>query len=281
MSIDLKSYLQNILTEQELHHLVRSYDVVGDIAIIIIPEILSHREGVIGRAILDNNKRIKVVARRDGNYSGEFRTIPLKIIAGENRKETVHREYGVQLLLHPEEVYFSVRSGTERYRIARLVCPGEDVLVLFAGVAPYPLVISKNSQARAITAIEKNPRAVYYARKNLRLNRSIHNVEFLEGDVLEVIPTLSKRFDRLLMVLPHGGDAYLDAALAVLKPGGWLHFYSMQVKGEFHVARETVQACCNRVGLAFSYSQTVKCGHCGPRQYRICTEGRVVSRESR
>lgn len=281
MSLDLKSYLQNILTEEELHHLVRSYDVVGDMAIIIIPELLAHREGLIGQAILDNNKRIKVVARRDGNYSGEFRTIPLRIIAGENRKETVHREYGVQLLLNPEKVYFSVRSGAERYRIARLVCPGEDVLVLFAGVGPYPLVISKNSQAATITAVEKNPQAVYYGRESLRLNRSINNVEFIAGDVLEIVPTITQKYDRLLMVLPHGGDAYLDAALPVLKTDGWLHFYSMQVRDEFQRATETVQACCRRLGLVFSYSQTVKCGHCGPRQYRICTEGRVAIGESR
>lgn len=281
MSLDLKAYLHTILPEEELQHLVRSYDVVGDMAIIIIPDLLTHREELIGRAILANNKRIKVVARRDGNYSGEFRTIPLRIIAGENRKETVHREYGVQLLLNPQEVYFSVRSGAERYRVAQLVRPGEDVLVLFAGAGPFPLVISKNSRAAAITGIEKNPRAVYYGRKSLDMNRSIKNVELLEGDVLQVLPTVRKKFDRLLMVLPHGGDAYLDAALPVLKPGGWLHFYSMQPKDEFHLATETVQSYCERLGLRFSHSQTVKCGHCGPRMYRICTEGCVGTGESR
>ena len=88
----LKGALQDLFSEHELNLLVRGFDVVGDMAITIIPPELEHREAAIGEAILSANKNIRVVAKRDGVYSGEYRTIPLTIIAGENRKETLHKE---------------------------------------------------------------------------------------------------------------------------------------------------------------------------------------------
>lgn len=85
---------------------VQSYDIVGDIAIIVIPDALLGKKRLIAGAILDLHRRIKVVARRAGIHDGEFRTLPLEIIGGEDRKETLHRENGVRLLVDPEAVYF-------------------------------------------------------------------------------------------------------------------------------------------------------------------------------
>ena len=152
----LKVALKGELSQEELDLLVSSYDMVGDIAIIIIPPELEHRESLIGQTILKFHKNIKVVAKRDGNYEGEYRTIPLKIIAGENRKETEYREHGLRFHLNPEEVYFSVRLNNERKRLASLVKPGESILVMFSGIGVFPLVIAKHSDAREIVGIEKN-----------------------------------------------------------------------------------------------------------------------------
>lgn len=152
---NLKETLRGHLSDEELELLVRSYDVVGDLAIIIIAEGLEHREKLIGEAILAINKNVKVVLKRAGMYQGEFRLIPLEVIAGENRKETQCKENGVRLSLNPEIAYYSVRSSSERQRIAELVQAGEQVLVMFSGVAPFPLVIAKNSRAAAIVGVEK------------------------------------------------------------------------------------------------------------------------------
>ncbi len=154
----LKKRLEDSLSARELERLVGAYDVVGDIAIVIIPEELEAKEHLIAEAILTSNRKINVVAKRAGNYGGEFRTMPLQILAGENRKETEVKEFGIRLLVNPETVYYSVRSGNERKRIASLVAPGESVLVLFSGIAPFPLIISRYSKAKSIVGIEKNPR---------------------------------------------------------------------------------------------------------------------------
>ncbi len=272
MSVNLKAYMQDVLTPEELGFLVKSYDVIGDIAVIIIPAELEAKEALIGQAILDNTKNIKVVAKRDGIYGGEFRTIPLTVIAGENRKVTEHKEYGVRLVVNPEDVYFSVRSGTERKRIASLVEPGEVVLVMFSGIGPYPLVISKNSQAKKIVGIEKNPQAHLYALKNLACNKRLKNITLYNGDVTEVLPSLNCLFDRVIMPLPKGGEVFLPQALNILRPSGKLHFYEMQHEACFDESIAKVEAVCRNQGRNLISAEVVKAGHCAPRTYRLCID---------
>ena len=62
--MNVKQALKNKLSSAELDLLVRAYDVVGDIAVIIIPPELSHRERVIGSTLLGLHKNIKVVAKK-------------------------------------------------------------------------------------------------------------------------------------------------------------------------------------------------------------------------
>lgn len=275
MAMDLKSLLRDVLSQQELDLLVRSYDMVGDIAIIIIPEELTHYETVIAETILESNKRLKVVAKRDGNYQGEFRTIDLKIIGGENRLETIHKEFGVRFLVNPQKVYFSVRSGTERKRISTLVQPEEEVLVLFSGIAPYPLVIAANSNPSRVVGIEKNPLAHHYGLKNLALNKRCKNIQLIEGDAASCLPQLGKNFDRIIMPLPRGGEQFLPLVLTHLKPGGWLHYYEMQQLDQLSNSLEKVHNYCNTSGRTVLNSDVVKCGHCAPKIHRVCVDSQI------
>ncbi len=275
MSVDLKTYLQGQLTKEELALLVRSYDMVGDIAVIIVPDELSSKERLIGQAILDNNKRIKTILKRAGNYDGVFRKIPLELIAGEDRRETIHKEYGVRLLVNPERAYYSPRSGTERFRVASLVEPGEQVLVLFSGIGPFPLVIANNSDAKSVVGIEKNPDGHDLAIKSLKLNKRIKNVTFMEGDAAELLPTLDRNFNRIIMPLPHGAHEYLAGALDRLLPGGWLHFYTMRAKEQFRDGLDELALLCGEYGYKLTDGRAVKCGHCSPAYHRVCLEGRI------
>lgn len=276
MATKLKQLLSGILTGSELDLLVGSYDVVGDIAIIIIPEELCHKERDIGRAILENNPSIEVVLKRDGNYKGEFRTIPLKTIGGQNRKETLVSEFGVRLLVDVENTYFSVRSGSERRRIASLVAPRESVLVMFSGIAPFPLLISKYSEAKEIVGIEKNPIAHQYALKNLKLNKRLTNVQLFSGDVRDVAAKLESGFDRIIMPLPTRGSSFLPDALGLFAAeGGFLHYYEMAREGAFEVAVDRVREAVETAGRELYQARVARCGHCGPRTYRVCVDAEI------
>jgi tRNA (guanine37-N1)-methyltransferase len=272
----LKDSLKGILQEDELNFLVRAYDVVGDIAIIIIPPELEKKERIIGDTILKIHPNLKVVAKRHGNYGGEFRTIPLKIIAGENRKETEYKEYGVRFFLNPEKVYFSVRSSNERKRLASCVKPGEDVLIMFSGIGVFPLIIAKNSTGREIVGIEKNKVAHTYAMKSLQSNKKIKNVTLVEGDVIDILPNINREFDRIAMPLPKTGEMYLELALSYLKKGGWLHFYDFQKEDTFNNSIEKIRIVCKKMSRTLLQSKTVINGHCSPKTYRICIDAKIA-----
>lgn len=274
-SMRLQKRLEDRLSERELASLVGAYDVVGDIAIIIVPEELESKEHLIAEAILDSNRRIGVVTKRAGNYGGEFRTIPLKILAGENRKETEVKEFGVRLLVNPETVYYSVRSGNERRRIASLVEEGESVLVLFSGIAPFPLIISKYSKAKSIVGIEKNPQAHAYGVQNLSRNKNQKNIHLYLGDVREVLPTLAVAYDRVVMPLPTRGEEFLSCALHVLKPNGFLHFYDMQRTELFPQSVGKIVRACSALNRRVLSSTITRCGHCAPGSYRICIDTKI------
>lgn len=269
----LKTALANTLSTEQLAMLVRGFDVVGDIAITIIPPELVDIENDIGEAILKSNRRIRVVAKRAGHYGGEFRTLPLQIIAGENRKETQLKEHGVRLLLNVESVYYSVRMAGERRRVADCVQPGEKVAVLCSGIGPFPLVMARHSQAAGIIGIEKNPIAHSYALKSLAANRKIQNVRLLHGEASTLLPQLGTAFDRVLVVLPKSGEHLLDCALAALQSSGWLHFYTMEhVKSQ---GVEKVRRGCQRSGRRMVQFSTTVCGHCAPKTNRLCINARI------
>lgn len=222
----LRELLSRLLTEKELENLVTSYDLIGDIAIIEIPEELEKHEKKIAGAILETNRRLKVVAKKLGRVESEFRVRPLKVIAGEKRTETLYTEHGCRMKIDVSKVYFSVRLSNERKRIAELVKPKENILALFAGVGPFPLVISKYHPDTDIVAIELNPEGVKYMKENIRLNKA-KNIIAVEGDARKVVLGKYKNFaDRILMPLPRSADKFLDVAVAGAKDGCIVHIYN-------------------------------------------------------
>src|SRR3989338_5330260 len=216
MKKTLKAALKGKLSGEEVSLLGRSYDVIGGIAIVEIPDELSEKEELIGKTILEMHRNVKTVAKKVGVHKGVYRAQKLKIIAGEKSKEALYRENNVMLKLDVEKVYFSPRLATERKRIAQLVKRGERVLIMFSGCGPYPFVISKNSKAKEVYGVELNPVAHRYAIQNLKLNKT-ENVKLVRGNVRKIVPELKKKFDRIAMPLPKKGENYLDTALSASK----------------------------------------------------------------
>ncbi|MBT8333679.1 MAG: class I SAM-dependent methyltransferase family protein [Desulfobacterales bacterium] len=274
--MNLKQALNNKLPSAELDLLVRAYDVVGDIAVIIIPPELFHRKTLIGQTLLDLHKNVKVVAKRSGVYEGQHRTIDLTILAGENRTETIHKEFGVKLLLDLRTIYFSARIGTERKRIADLVAADEKVLVMFSGAAPFPLVIGRHSHPQAITGIEISKIAHAYGKKNLRMNTSNCPIKLINGDVRDVVTKLNETFDRIIMPLPHTAQDFLHLALALLRDKGWLHYYDIKPKDHFQISFKTIQDACNKANRCAVNPQLFFCGHISPKLFRICIDVQIV-----
>src|SRR5207249_8925533 len=119
-----------------------SFDVVGDIAIIKIPEELREHRRAIGEAIRRWNPRIGVVLE-DRGVKGEHRIREIDVIAGERRTTTTHTEHGLRYRVDLSQAYFSPRLASERKRIADLIEACGTVADSFAGVGPYSILIAK------------------------------------------------------------------------------------------------------------------------------------------
>ncbi|MBI2650384.1 class I SAM-dependent methyltransferase family protein [Candidatus Woesearchaeota archaeon] len=273
MKKNLKYFIKGKLTKKELNLVPSSFDVVGDILIFSdFPRKLSKKEKMIGQTILKNYPHIKTILKKTKKYSGKFRTAKLKVIAGEKRKETMCRENNVLIKLDVEKVYFSPRMSGERKRIAGLIRPNELVLVMFSGSGAYPLVIAKNSKCREVYGIEINPVAHKYALENSKKNKLENKIGLFLGDVKRVMPKLNKKFDRILMPLPKGGEGFLDLALKHLKKKGVVHFYDFLHEDEFYKAWEKVKKSCEKSKRKFKILKTIKCGQYSPRFYRVCID---------
>ena len=271
----LKEALKGKLTKKEKENLVASFDIIGDIAIIEIPQELKKKEKLIAKTLMKQHKNIKVVVKKSGGHKGAFRLQKYKILTGEKRKETEYKESGVRMKFHIEKTYFSPRFGTERLRIAKQVKKGEDVLIMFSGVAPFCLVIAKNAAPKSVYGIEINPEAHKYALKNIIMNKFKEQIKLYNGDVRLVAPTLNKKFDRIAMPLPKGGEDFLDVALGAVKKTGIIHFYDFLHIDEFNKAKEKVKQACKLAKKKCKILRLVKCGQQSPRVYRICVDFKV------
>ncbi|NLX19169.1 MAG: hypothetical protein GXY53_07825 [Desulfobulbus sp.] len=274
--IPFRSVLKRYFPGIDSSRLPGGFDRVGDVAVVKIPHQLLPHEHKIGSVLLDLYPAIRVVAGRNSQYRGEYRLPTLRVIAGENRLTTVHRENSVLIHLDLAQVYFSTRLAHERNRIAALVRPGERIAVLGSGAGPFPLIIGAHSSAAEIIGIEKNPVAHDYALQNRLINRSACRVRFLQGDAAAVLPALPPGFDRILITLPYGGDTLLAAAAQALRPGGTLHFYTMQPKEELGAVRADIETVFFNQGHRLHSVDSTVCGHCSPKIYRMCLDAVMI-----
>lgn len=277
MKKNLKYFLKNKLSNKYLEYVPSSFDIVGDIMIFSeFPEQLRKYEKLIGKTILDNYHNVKVVLKKTKKYSGKYRTPGLKVIAGEKRKETICKENDVFLKLDVEKVYFSSRMGNERNRIVNMVKPKETVLIMFSGCAPYPLVIAKNTKSKEIYGIEINPVAHKYALENIKKNKLEKRVKLFLGDVEKVLPKINKKFNRIAMPLPKGGENYLNLALKHIKSKGIIHFYDFLHEDEFYKAEDKIKKACNKAKKRYKIIRTVRCGQYSPGFYRVCADFKAI-----
>lgn len=274
----LREALKDVLDKGELEMLPGGFDIVGDIAILEIPEELRAKETEIAQAVLGMHRNVRTVVAKATPFEGELRTRTVRHLAGERKTATLHKESNAVIEVDIEKMYFSPRLSHERLRIASLVKEGERVLVMFSGCGPYPLVIAKNSKAKEVVGVELNEAAHEFAVRNITRNKLQERVRCLQGDACLVVPTLKqKKFDRVVMPHPEGGEDFLDIALAAVKKGGAVHFYDFLPESEIpRAALDKVAAACKNAKGKVKPKPTILghtvCGQIGVRTYRVCVD---------
>ena len=192
----IKDFLNAEIPEEKLGLINRSFEIVGNIAIVEICEELEEFEKLIGNAIMKVNTSIKTVLKKSGIHKGKFRTQDLIYIAGEDTKETIYQENGIKLKINPETVYFSARLSVERQELMEKLEEKKRVLVMFSGIGPYTFVaLKKQPNLARISSIELNPEGFKYAQENLILNKNLikksklykNTIKFLKTNKLPII----------------------------------------------------------------------------------------------
>lgn len=223
--MDLKKALKGKLSKSQLAILNKSFDSVGQVAIIEIPEELKGKKKLIAETLLKQNKQFKTVAEKESAHSGKYRIEKVKVIAGEKNLIAEYKESGCSFRVSLGKVYFSPRFGSERLRIARQVKAGENIGVFFAGCGPYCIVIMKHSKAAGCIGFEWNPVAVKDFEENIRKNKMQAQVQAVKGDVKRTAVKFTRQFDRIIMPSPSNAIEYFKTALQCSKKNAIIHYY--------------------------------------------------------
>ncbi len=240
-----------------------SYEIIGEIAIID-----QKKNMQIAEEILKRHKKVRSVYAKT-KRSGRYRVSELLHLAGEDKSETEYKENGFIYVLDVKKVYFSPRLSHERLRICEKIKEGETVLVLFAGVGPFAIPISKKTKT---IANELNPIAVEYMRINAEKNRCK-----LEIHCEDARKTLRKiKADVVIMPLPHEAHSYLEEVAKALNPNGRVYLYTIIDKNK---DKEEISEKVD--SSKWEITEIRKVNNYSPSKIQICLELRLKNNQKR
>ena len=304
----LKDYLLETLPSEIVNQVNRSFEIVGDIAIIELKEELQKYDKQIGDALLKTNPNIKTILKKSGIHTGEFRTQKMDYVCGENRKETLYLENGIKLKLNVEEVYFSSKLGTERMELSKKIKENSNILVMFSGCGPYTFnILKRQPNINKIDSIEINPIGHKYALENLELNKNLlkksnefksiiedlkekkqlikekeiiknlnkEKINFYCGDVRKIIDNELKdqKYDEIFMPLPKDAQLFLDSAFKAANKNCLIHMYNFLHENEFpNLSEDAIKKAAKAANREVEIIETRKVGQYSPRKYRTCSE---------
>ncbi|NJE26952.1 class I SAM-dependent methyltransferase family protein [Thermococcus sp. MV5] len=263
------SYREVVKVPQELLPLLpSSFDIIGEIAILELPDELTPYGKNIGKAILQVHKHITAVFAKGSKVLGKYRVRELIHLAGEQKTETIHRENGIRLKLDVGKVYFSPRLATERMRIFKKVQRGEIVFDMFAGVGPYSILLAK--KAKLIFACDINPWAIRYLEENKKLNK-VKNVIPILGDVRKVAGQI--KADRVIMNLPKFAHYFLEEAMVSVRREGIIHYYGFSHEDDlFGEHEKKIKEIAKNLGREIKILEKRKVRPYAPYQYNIAID---------
>lgn len=250
-----------------------SYERLGDIALVDEDDPDCARR--VATALMQSSLPIRSVLNARSKVKGEHRIREWELLAGEET-ETVHREYGVELLLDVTKVYFSPRLATERRRVVEQVTPDEHVFDMFAGVGPFAIPIAK--RGAEVVAVDLNEAAVAYLEKNARRNEVASRIAAIHGDVRDVGAEYAGWADRIIMNLPHSAAQFLETAGHIAGDDAIIHYYDIQPDGApFSPGEQAIRATLGSM-YDIEILERKEVRSYAPHEVNICLDVRLTAR---
>lgn len=208
------------------YQIPKAYDFFGTVALVKFPRGTKISEKKkFALKLMKKQPAIKTVLEKEGKFQGRLRKQLTKFIAGEKTKEILYKENNCVFRFNIDSTYFSPRLSNERKEISDLIKKNENVLVMFAGVAPYSIVIAKNSKCKRVVSVEINKEAFKYALLNVELNKLKDKVVVIQRDVKKFSKETKEKFDVIVMARPQLKDTFLEDAFKVSKKGTKIYYY--------------------------------------------------------
>lgn len=204
-----------------LKHIPNKWELLGDIAVIRLDEDLLSFEKLVGEAFSEV-LGARAVYLDESGIRGEFRQPTLRGLVGQ-ASLTRHVENGIEYIFDVTEIMFSSGNIDERIRFAGIDAEGETVVDMFAGIGYFTLPIAKYGSPRRVYAVEKNPVAYKYLKKNISANDVGNIVTPVPGDNREVGATGVA--DRVVMGYLPTPRSFLERAGEMLSDGGGIVHY--------------------------------------------------------
>lgn len=264
------------LPKQELSLLPSSYQKIGDIVIVNLKKELWKHDEQIGRILLKKIPNTRTVCRRIEFITTKHRKPSLKVIAGDRKTETIHKEHGIIYKLDVNEIMFAKGNLNERKRISKLVKKDEVVVDMFAGIGYFSIGIAKTSKPKKVYSIEINPVAYHYLRENIKLNKVKDKLISILGDCVVEIPKLGRIADRVIMGLLPSCKEYLVDAMKVVKPNGIIHYHGTARKEEWKKVLEDVETAAEIEGFKVKLLKKIKVKSYAPNVYHFVLDCKIL-----
>jgi len=244
-------------------------DIIGDIAILKFPKEYTKKQKInYAKEFLEEHKNIKTILEKTSKIKGRLRIAETKFLAGENKKQTTYVENGCRFKLDVDKTYFSSRLGNHRLEVANEISnkikKNQNIIVMFAGVAPLPITLAKilkqNNKLDNIKIIseEINKEASKYAIENVKLNKFQDNIQVVQCDAKKLPEKLKKlnlhiaerkadnikgrlnvkgtlvplRYDFIFMARPNLKETFLNPAIKISKKSTIIYYHGFGTKEE-------------------------------------------------
>ena len=253
------------------------YDILGNIAII-----KSEFQGKLktkakklkqAKEILKRNS-IKTVLEKIGKVHGRLRVITIKHILGERNLTAKYKENDCLFKFDVKTCYFSSRLSGERKEIAKKIKKKDSVLVMFAGVGVYPIVIQRIAKPKEIIGMELGKDCCKYFKENLKLNKMQGKIEIIQGDVKKKTP--NKKFDVIIMTRPNLKESFLKYGLKASKKGSKIFYYGFCHQDDLKKLKQDLIDEAKKLKRKIKIIKTTKAGDIAPYKYRYRIEIKVL-----
>ena len=269
---NLKSYKEILLIPDKIkQELPTSFDIIGNIILIKLENNLLNYKKKIGESLLQTNRNIKTVCLIRP-VEGELRIRDLEVIAGEKRTTTFYKEYNLEFEVDISKTYFSPRLSTERKRIADLVKPNEIIVDMFAGVAPFSIMIAKYAHPRIIYALDKNKHAINCAKRNIKRNNLLDKIEVIHTDAKQtqnILNQKKQRANRIIMNLPFSAHSYFKYALKIISNICVIHYYDILEEKNIEEGIKDLKKIANKNQISLTKFNLRRIKTYSPREFYI------------